>query len=91
MFAAAFSPRGVAHKTTLSAGKDSSSTYRSLPSSAWWCLRGRGSREPSRTSSANSGTEGDDFVSAEEKAYREAMKVVASKEAKDWTLGKQEA
>lgn len=30
-------------------------------------------------------------MSAEEKAYREAMKTVASKEAKDWTLDEQKA
>ena len=39
----------------------------------------------------NSGTDGDNFISAEEKAYREAMKTIASKEAKDWTLDEQKA
>ena len=43
------------------------------------------------TNSVNSGTEGDSFISAEEKAYREAMKTVANKEAKDWTLDEQKA
>ena len=41
------------------------------------------------TNTVNSGTDGDNFISAEEKAYREAMKTVASKEAKDWTLDEQ--
>ena len=39
----------------------------------------------------NSGTDGDSFMSEEEKAHREAMKTVASKEAKDWTLDEQKA
>ena len=39
----------------------------------------------------DAGTDGDNFMSAEEKAYREAMKTVASKEAKDWTLDEQKA
>ena len=43
------------------------------------------------TNTVDSGTEGDNFISAEEKAYREAMKTVASKEAKDWTLDEQKA
>lgn len=43
------------------------------------------------TSTVDSGTDGDNFISAEEKAYREAMKTVASKEAKDWTLDEQKA
>ena len=43
------------------------------------------------TNTVDSGTEGDNFMSAEEKAYREAMKTVASKEAKDWTLDEQKA
>ncbi len=43
------------------------------------------------TNTLNSGTDGDNFISAEEKAYREAMKTVASKEAKDWTLDEQKA
>ena len=34
----------------------------------------------------DSGTGGDGFLSAEEKTHREAMKTIASKEAKDWTL-----
>lgn len=43
------------------------------------------------TNKVDSGTEGDNFISAEEKAYREAMKTVSSKEAKDWTLDEQKA
>ena len=43
------------------------------------------------TNTVDSGTEGDNFMSAEEKAYREAMKTVAQKEAKDWTLDEQKA
>ena len=43
------------------------------------------------TNTVDSGTDGDSFISAEEKAYREAMKNVASKEAKDWTLDEQKA
>ena len=39
----------------------------------------------------DAGTDGDSFMSAEEKAYREAMKTVASKDAKDWTLDEQKA
>ena len=39
----------------------------------------------------NSGTGGDSFMSAEEKAYREAMKTVVNKDAKDWTLDEQKA
>ncbi|MGO5382717.1 DUF6273 domain-containing protein [Collinsella sp. LCP19S3_B7] len=43
------------------------------------------------TNTVDSGTEGDNFISAEEKAYRETMKTVAQKEAKDWTLDEQKA
>ena len=43
------------------------------------------------TNTVDSGTEGNSFMSAEEKAYREAMKTVASKDAKDWTLDEQKA
>ena len=43
------------------------------------------------TNTVDSGTSGDGFMSAEEKAYREAMKTVAQKEAKDWTLDEQKA
>ena len=43
------------------------------------------------TNTVDSGTDGDSFMSAEEKAYREAMRTVASKEAKDWTLDEQKA
>ncbi len=39
----------------------------------------------------DAGTEGDNFISAEEKAYREAMKTITAKEAKDWTLDEQKA
>ena len=43
------------------------------------------------TNTVDSGASGDNFLSAEEKAYREAMKTVAGKDAKDWTLDEQEA
>ena len=43
------------------------------------------------TNTVVSGTDGDNFLSAEEKAYREAMKTVAQKEAKDWSLDEQKA
>ena len=43
------------------------------------------------TNTVDSGTDGDNFMSAEEKAYREAMKTVAQKDAKDWTLDEQKA
>lgn len=43
------------------------------------------------TNTVGAGTDGDNFISAEEKAYREAMKTVAQKEAKDWTLDEQKA
>ena len=43
------------------------------------------------TNTVDAGTDGDNFMSAEEKAYREAMKTVVSKEAKDWTLDEQKA
>ena len=43
------------------------------------------------TNTVDSGTEGDNFISAEEKAYKEAMKTVVNKEAKDWTLDEQKA
>ena len=43
------------------------------------------------TNTVDSGTDGDSFMSAEEKAYREAMKTVVNKDAKDWTLDEQKA
>lgn len=43
------------------------------------------------TNTVDSGTDGDSFISAEEKAYREAMKTVVNKDAKDWTLDEQKA
>lgn len=43
------------------------------------------------TNTVDSGTDGDNFISAEEKAYREAMKTVVNKDAKDWTLDEQKA
>ena len=43
------------------------------------------------TNTVDSGTEGDNFISAEEKAYREAMKTITAKDAKDWTLAEQKA
>ena len=39
----------------------------------------------------DSGTDGGNFMSAEEKAYQEAMKTVVNKDAKDWTLDEQKA
>lgn len=43
------------------------------------------------TNTVDSGTDGDNFISAEEKAYREVMKTVVNKDAKDWTLDEQKA
>ena len=43
------------------------------------------------TNTVDSGADGGNFMSAEEKAYREAMKTVVNKEAKDWTLDEQKA
>lgn len=41
------------------------------------------------TNTVDAGTNGDSFMSAEEKAYKETMRAVAAKDAKDWTLGEQ--
>lgn len=43
------------------------------------------------TNTVDSGTDGGNFMSVEEKAYREAMKTLAGKDAKDWTLDEQKA
>ncbi len=43
------------------------------------------------TNTVDSGTDGGNFMSAEEKAHQEAMKNIAAKDAKDWTLDEQEA
>lgn len=43
------------------------------------------------TNTVDFGTDGGNFMSAEEKAYQEAMKNIASKDAKDWTLDEQKA
>ena len=43
------------------------------------------------TNTVDSGADGGNFMSAEEKAYREAMKTVVNKDAKDWTLDEQKA
>ena len=43
------------------------------------------------TNTVDSGTDGDSFISAAEKAYQEAMKTVVNKDAKDWTLDEQKA
>ena len=43
------------------------------------------------TNTLDSGTDGGNFMSAEEKAYQEAMKTVVNKDAKDWTLDEQKA
>lgn len=59
-------------------------------------LQDRRSRESSRTSSAKSRTQSIQtsrgrFISAEEKAYREAIKAVVGKQAQDRTLDEQKA
>ena len=41
------------------------------------------------TNTVDSGTEGDSFMSAEEKAHREAMKTLAAKDTGGWTLDEQ--
>ena len=41
------------------------------------------------TNTVDSGTDGGNFMSAEEKAYQEAMKTVVNKDAKDWTPDEQ--
>lgn len=43
------------------------------------------------TNTVDSGTDGGNFMSAEEKAYQEAMKTIVNKDAKDWTLDEQKA
>lgn len=43
------------------------------------------------TNTVDSGASGDSFMTDEEKAQREAMKTVASKDAKEWTLDEQKA
>lgn len=43
------------------------------------------------TNTVDSGTDGGNFMSAEEKAYQEAMKTVVNKDPKDWTLDEQKA
>ena len=43
------------------------------------------------TNTVDSGTDGGNFMSAEEKAYQEAMKTVVNKDAKDWALDEQKA
>ena len=43
------------------------------------------------TNTVDAGTDGGNFMSAEEKAYQEAMKTVLNREAKDWTLDEQKA
>ena len=43
------------------------------------------------TNTVDSGTDGGNFKSAEEKAYQEAIKTVVNKDAKDWTLDEQKA
>lgn len=43
------------------------------------------------SNTVDAGADGDNFMSAEEKAYREAMKTITAKEAKDWTLDEQKA
>ena len=98
MHAAAFSPRGVAPKTTRLRGQ-SIIEYGLIIALIGLVIvfAGPGVAGAIRnqfnqvTNTVDSGTDGGNFMSAEEKAYREAMKTVAQKEAKDWTLDEQKA
>ena len=97
MHAAAFSPRGgVAPKTTRLRGQSIIEYVLIIaviglvivfagPGVAG-AIRNQFSQV---TNTVDSGTEGDNFISAEEKAYREAMKTITAKDAKDWTLAEQ--
>ena len=97
MYAAAFSPRGgVAHKTTRLRGQ-SIIEYVLIIAIIGLVIvfAGPGVAGAIRnqfnqvTNTVGSGTDGDNFISAEEKAYREAMKTVVNKDAKEWTLDEQ--
>ena len=99
MHAAAFSPRGgVAPKTTRLRGQ-SIIEYVLIAAIIGLVVVFAGPQVSGAirnqfnqvTNTVDSGTSGDSFMSAEEKAHREAMKTVAAKEAKDWTLSEQKA
>ena len=99
MHAAAFSPRGgVAPKTTFLRGQ-SIIEYVLIIAVIGLVVVFAGPQVSGAirnqfnqvANTVDSGTDGDSFMSAEEKAYREAMKTVAQKEAKDWTLDEQKA
>ena len=99
MHAAAFSPRGgVAPKTTCLRGQ-SIIEYVLIIAIIGLVVVFAGPQVSGAirnqfnqvTNTVDSGTDGDSFMSAEEKAYREAMKTVAQKDAKDWTLDEQKA
>ena len=99
MHAAAFSPRGgVAHKTTRLRGQ-SIIEYVLIIAIVGLVIvfAGPGVAGAIRnqfnqvTNTVDSGASGDNFLSSEEKAYREAMKTVVNKDAKDWTLDEQKA
>ena len=97
MYAAAFSPRGgVAPKTTRLRGQ-SIIEYVLIIAVIGLVVIFAGPQVSGAirnqfnqvTNTVDSGTNGDSFISAEEKAYQEAMKTVTQKEAKDWTLDEQ--
>ena len=99
MHAAAFSPRGgVAHKTTRLRGQ-SIIEYVLIAAVIGLVVVFAGPQVSGAirnqfnqvANTVDSGTDGDSFMSAEEKAYREAMKTVVNKDAKDWTLDEQKA
>ena len=99
MHAAAFSPRGgVAPKTTLLRGQ-SIIEYVLIIAIIGLVIvfAGSGVAGVIRNqfnlvgNTVDSGTDGGNFMSAEEKAYQEAMKTVVNKDAKDWTLDEQKA
>ena len=99
MHAAAFSPRGgVAPKTTCLRGQ-SIIEYVLIIAVIGLVIvfAGPGVAGAVRnqfnqvTNTVDSGTDGGNFMSAQEKAYQEAMKTVVNKDAKDWTLDEQKA
>ena len=99
MHAAAFSPRGgVAPKTTRLRGQSIIEYVLIIaviglvivfagPGVAG-AIRNQFSQV---TNTVDSGADGGNFMSAEEKAYQKAMKTVVNKDAKDWTLDEQKA
>ena len=99
MHAAAFSPRGgVAPKTTRLRGQ-SIIEYVLIIAVIGLVIVFAGPQVSGAirnqfnqvTNTVDSGTDGDNFMSAEEKAYQEAMKTVVNKDAKDWALDEQKA